>query len=50
MRRFVLLILSVCFIAFLVSCEKSELENETGIEFKSIEKEDVEALGGQSGN
>ncbi|TPN87089.1 hypothetical protein [Aquimarina algicola] len=42
-------LISMAFILFLSSCEKSDLNDETGIKF-AIDKDNVEPPGGQQGS
>ena len=46
MKNFIIL-LSIGFISFLSSCEKNDINDETGIEL-AIDKDKVEPPGGQS--
>ncbi|GGX23697.1 hypothetical protein [Aquimarina muelleri] len=47
MKKFSVIFSVIVLVVIFVSCEKNDIENETGIEFKAINKEDVTPPGGQ---
>ncbi|WP_438711163.1 hypothetical protein ACSTS3_21720 [Aquimarina muelleri] len=50
MKKFSVIFSVIVLVVIFVSCEKNDIENETGIEFKAVDKDIIESPGGQSGN